>query len=119
AAPSALPADAASSATARPQVSRLDVVRKRNPPTSATRLGYETPRGATRKPARPIPLSMGEGGRSGNPRAGVLVSPGRSGYWVSSTVKTVLEVGSYGPGVPMLAELSRFTNTPFTCLPSL
>jgi hypothetical protein len=27
----------------------------------------------------------------------------------------VFDVGSYGPGVPIVAELSSVTNTPFTC----
>ena len=116
---SALPALAATSATARPHVSRLDVVRKRNLLRVLHDPGQVTPVGATRKPARPSRSAwVGEADR-GTPERGCSCHPPREGYWVSSTVKAVLEVGSYGPGVPMLAELSRFTNTPFTCLPSL
>ena len=68
--------------------------------------------------AHPVQHRSGDADR-GTPERVCSCHPPCEGYWVSSTVKAVLEVGSYGPGVPMLAELSRFTNVPFTCLPSL
>ena len=53
-----------------------------------------TPGGRQAEASAPILVSIGRRRGSANPRAGVFASPAASGYWVSSTVKAVLELGS-------------------------